>query len=294
MDQIKEAFDKVKADISSLSFELQDLKKEMLEIQNSIVYLIKIQEKLTNIQETQASTLRHITSTHNLENTTNNQTSTHNQTHNLPFQSLKHSNFNSSIGNEGVSTDRQTDRQTDNSTHFQPKINSNEQMQQNITSQQSSEIQQQPTTFQNQSTQQPPITKNPSITQQPQQPQSILISPQSSINNQEQSDPYLVLEQLDSIKKELRFKIKRLTNQEMLVLSTIYQYEDQGKVIDYSSLSQVLNLSESSIRDYITRIIAKKIPIVKEKYNNKKIIIHISPNLKKLASLNTLLSLREL
>src|SRR3989344_3094067 len=55
------------------------------------------------------------------------------------------------------------------------------------------------------------------------------------------------LNSLDVIKKELRTKIKKLTNQEMLVFSTIYQLEEEGFIVDYSLLAQKLTLTESSI-----------------------------------------------
>ena len=99
---------------------------------------------------------------------------------------------------------------------------------------------------------------------------------------------------LDDLKKELRSQIKRLTNQEMAVFSSIYQLEEEGFTVDYSLLSQKLNLSESSIRDYVQRSIKKGLPIIKTKLNNKKILLAISPELRKIASLTTLLQLREL
>jgi hypothetical protein len=103
-----------------------------------------------------------------------------------------------------------------------------------------------------------------------------------------------VLTSLDSIKKDLRHKFKRLTSQEMAVFSKIYELEEQGFLVDYSLISQKFSLSESSIRDYIQKIIKKGIPIIKTKENNKKVILTIDPNLKKITSLQTLSALREL
>lgn len=103
-----------------------------------------------------------------------------------------------------------------------------------------------------------------------------------------------VLESLDSIKKELRTNFKQLTSQEMAVFSIIYNLEEQGFVVDYSLISQKLGLSESSIRDYIHKIIKKGVPLIKIKENNKKVTLSISPDLKKIASLQTILSLRNL
>ena len=103
-----------------------------------------------------------------------------------------------------------------------------------------------------------------------------------------------ILASLDSLKKEVRLKFKRLTNQEMQVFSLLYNLDDVGELVDYKILSSKLNLSESSIRDYIGKIQKKGIPILKEKLNNKRVILHISQDLKKIASLSTIIKLREL
>ena len=103
-----------------------------------------------------------------------------------------------------------------------------------------------------------------------------------------------VLESLDSIKKEIRSNFKQLTSQEMVVFSKIYALEEQGFVVDYSLISQKLGLSESSIRDYTHKIIKKGVPLVKIKENNKKVTLSISSDLKKIASLQTILALRNL
>jgi len=103
-----------------------------------------------------------------------------------------------------------------------------------------------------------------------------------------------ILDSLDNIKKEIRLKFKRLTEQEWFVFSTLYQLEEEQEFVDYKTLSQRLNLTESSIRGYVGRLIKKGIPIDKKRINNKNIQISISSNLKKIASLNTILHLRDL
>jgi biotin operon repressor len=101
------------------------------------------------------------------------------------------------------------------------------------------------------------------------------------------------LDSLDSLKKSLRLKFKRLTPQEMLVFSTLYSLEEQGfDEITYKMISNNLNLSESSIRDYVNKLSKKGIPIVKIRQNNKQIVLSISPNLKEVASLSTINQLR--
>ncbi|MFA6452722.1 MAG: hypothetical protein WCW57_04595, partial [Candidatus Pacearchaeota archaeon] len=204
-------------------------------------------------------------------NSTDKGVSTHSSTDILPFKALKGQNTQSSIGNRGVSTDRQTIRQTDTSTDF---------------TQEKAHFRDYSTHFSNQ-----PTIANIS---QNSQKEPLNFPRQTNENPSKIPNPAIVLDQLDAIKKDIRLKIKRLTNQEMLVLSSIYQLEDQGFIVDYPLLSSKLSLSESSIRDYIQRIISKGINLTKEKVNNKKIIVHIPSDFRKLASLDTLIKLREL
>ena len=107
-------------------------------------------------------------------------------------------------------------------------------------------------------------------------------------------DAARILDSLDSIKKELRLKFKRLTDQEILVFSTLYQLEEEIGFTDYKTIAQKLSLTESSIRDYIGRIIKKGIPVEKKRINNKNIQLTLSKNLKKIATLSTILQLRDL
>ena len=104
-----------------------------------------------------------------------------------------------------------------------------------------------------------------------------------------------ILDSLDALKKQIRLKFKKITNQEMAVFSTIYQLEEQNKQpTTYKETALKLGLSQSSIRDYIQRMINKGIPIKKHKINNKKLILSISPELKRVATLNTIIQLRGL
>ena len=103
-----------------------------------------------------------------------------------------------------------------------------------------------------------------------------------------------ILGTLDDLKKEVRLKFKRLTEQEMLVFSSIYQLEEQGFVVDYALLAQNLQLTEISIRDYIRKILQKQIPLIKSKESNKKVILSIPKDLKRIASLQTIAQLRNI
>ncbi len=103
-----------------------------------------------------------------------------------------------------------------------------------------------------------------------------------------------ILNTLDNVKKEIRLKFKRLTDQEITIFSTIYHLDEEFGFSDYKTLAQKLALTESSIRDYVGRLIKKGIPIEKNKVNNKNIQLSISSNLKKIAPLSTILQLRDL
>ena len=103
-----------------------------------------------------------------------------------------------------------------------------------------------------------------------------------------------ILDSLDSAKKEIRLKFKRLTDQELLVFSTLYQFDEELGYTDYKTLAKHLNLTESSIRDYVGRLIKKNIPVEKVRINNKNIHLKVSDNLKKIASLQTILHLKDL
>ncbi len=211
MDPIKEAFLKIKEDILFLKEEISQLK---LQVKNA-----------------------QITPTHNT-------LPTHQHTNTpTPFQAIpthKHRvetpyapNIDSSIGNNGVPTDKQTNRQTFQQTHFIP--------------------------------------------------------------NSDFEQASNILSSLDDIKKGIRFKFKRLTPQEMLVFSVLYGLEEQKiKEITYRTLATQIRLSESSIRDYINKLINKGIPIEKIRQNNKTIMLKISQDLKKVVTLATIQNLRSL
>jgi len=103
-----------------------------------------------------------------------------------------------------------------------------------------------------------------------------------------------MIKSLDNLKKEIHKKFKKLTEQEWLVFSTIYQFDEEKGSSDYRVLAEKLNLTESSIRDYVSRLINKGIPVDKTKLNNKNIKLNVSKSLKQIASLSTIINLRDL
>ena len=231
MDNVKEAFQKVRQDTDFLKREIYSLKRSLFETKEELIKVCEIIKQISmKAKEFNGEEL--------LNNTTdrakNQADFEFSSTPKVLFEALKGQKNPISIGNEGVSTDRQTDKQTDRQTES--------------------------------------IKKK-----------------ESSIDNAVE-----ILDSLDNIKKEIRLKFKRLTNQEILIFSTIYQLDEEIGFSNYSALSEKLKLSESSVRDYVGRLIKKGIPIEKNKINNKNIQLSISKNLKKIASLPTILQLREI
>ncbi|MDP2628598.1 MAG: hypothetical protein Q8P15_01725 [Nanoarchaeota archaeon] len=223
MDNIKEAFQKVKQDIDSLKQEFSSLYSGLTETRERMIELCEIINELNHkINLNNNSTNKEDIPTHST------QTSTVRQ----EIKGLKPYFLGISTGNQGVPTDRQTDQQTD-------KIREK--------------------------------------------------SPENSFEKATE-----ILDSLDNLKKELRLKFKRLTEQEFLVFSTIYQLEEEQGYTDYKMISNKLTLSESSVRDYVQRIIKKGISVDKKRINNKIIHLSISENIKKIAKLPTILKLRDI
>jgi len=226
MDNVKEAFQRVKQDISFLEEETAFIKKGLVETREKVAevcgLLLGFNQRIKRLEEKGIPTQER-------EKTA---TSTHPSTDSAHIKPLKDQNKPISTGNGGVPTDRQTDRQTDKPTQK---------------------------------------------------------TPENAFK-----DASALLESLDAIKKELRLKFKRLTEQEILVFSRLYQLDESKGFADYKTLSKDLNLTESSIRDYVGRLIKKGIPVDKKRINNKNIQLSISNNLKKIASLHTILELRSL
>jgi hypothetical protein len=117
----------------------------------------------------------------------------------------------------------------------------------------------------------------------------------SQTNQQTDNQPSFeeIIESIDSLKDRIKSQFLSLTKQEMEVFSTIYLLEDQGQRVDYPLVASKLKLSESSIRDYVHKMIRKGIPIIKRLEKNKKVYLSIDSNLKKVASLSSILLLRE-
>ncbi len=99
---------------------------------------------------------------------------------------------------------------------------------------------------------------------------------------------------VEKLKKALKDVFKTLTKQEFYVFSLVYQLEDELKrPITYTDLASRTNLTPNSLRDYISKLIVKKVPIIKEKINNRQILLKIAPELRNIETLDNLLKIVE-
>ena len=95
----------------------------------------------------------------------------------------------------------------------------------------------------------------------------------------------------DQFNKNLERKFLSLTKKEFLIFLTIYQLEEDHKQVTYSNIANHLNLTEGCIRSYVSELIKKGLPVVKEKINNRQAIFKVSPDFKELKLKQKLLDL---
>lgn len=97
---------------------------------------------------------------------------------------------------------------------------------------------------------------------------------------------------INNLKTDLKQKFKSLTKQEFLIFSKIYTLQEELNAVTYTDIASQTGLTENAVRDYISRLIHKGIPIIKERINNRQVILKIPQELKKIATLENLTKLK--
>jgi hypothetical protein len=112
--------------------------------------------------------------------------------------------------------------------------------------------------------------------------------------DRQQTDKIENFNDIQNLKKELNSRFLSLTEAQFRVFITIYRLEEEFKgPITYADVAKELMLSQSAIRDYVSDLILRKIPLTKHNSPNRKVYLSITKEFRNLKMLENLLSLRE-
>lgn len=110
--------------------------------------------------------------------------------------------------------------------------------------------------------------------------------------NRQQTDMQQLSVLIESMKEDLKQRFKKLSKQEFFIFSTIFSLEEQEKkAITYGEIAKAAKLSQGAVRDYVMRLFSKGIPLLKEKFNNKIVLLRVDPELKRIATLESLVKI---
>lgn len=99
---------------------------------------------------------------------------------------------------------------------------------------------------------------------------------------------------INQLKQDLEVKFRSLTDKEFLLFMTIYQLEEEkNTLVTYADLAKRLKLSQSSIRDHVSELFLKEIPIGKIKINNQKVSLFVKKELRDLNLAAKLITFRQ-
>nr|AQS28465.1 hypothetical protein [uncultured archaeon] len=92
----------------------------------------------------------------------------------------------------------------------------------------------------------------------------------------------------------LENKFRSLTDMEFSVFMTIYHLEEELGKVTYKNIANKFNLTEATVRNHITNLMNKDIPIDKERLFNKKILLYIKKDFRELNMASRLLEIRQI
>ncbi len=109
------------------------------------------------------------------------------------------------------------------------------------------------------------------------------------------SDNHFDTQDIEEIKQSLNKIFLTLTNREFKVFMAVYSLEEQhSSPTTYAELAQNLDLSASSIRDYISELMRKGAPLKKEKSRNGLAYVSVLPEFKSLNLISKLIAFRNM
>jgi predicted transcriptional regulator len=114
------------------------------------------------------------------------------------------------------------------------------------------------------------------------------------LNNAQQWSKREVLDENKPIRILIENKFRSLTDREFSVFMIIYQLEEELGKVTYKDIAMKLNLSEATVRNFITSLMNKGIPIDKERLFNKKTLFYVKKDFRDLNMASQLLELRQI
>jgi chromosome segregation ATPase len=114
---------------------------------------------------------------------------------------------------------------------------------------------------------------------------------QSTVNNHQQSTT--TEKELKSLENDFSKLFKNLTDREFSVFMAIYELEKQFNETNYSQIANRLNLTETTVRGTVNRLISKKLPVSKERLFNGKTSLSLKKDFHDLNLLGKLVRLRQ-
>ncbi len=109
------------------------------------------------------------------------------------------------------------------------------------------------------------------------------------------SGSHFQTQDIEEIKQNLNKVFLTLTNREFKVFMAVYSLEEQhNSPTTYAELAQNLDLSASSIRDYISELVRKGAPLKKEKSRNGIAYVSVLPEFKSLNLISKLIAFRNM
>lgn len=124
--------------------------------------------------------------------------------------------------------------------------------------------------------------------------EGVINDQRSTINNDQQQFPTRNnAPEGSSVDILLLHKVQSLTDREFSVFLAILELQRVQEEVTYGVLAQKLRISEPTIRGVVNALLSKKIPILKERFFNKKATLTSSPELLNLGFFQKILSLRQ-
>jgi len=95
---------------------------------------------------------------------------------------------------------------------------------------------------------------------------------------------------LPEMKEDLTNRFRSLTKQQFVVFSTIYTLEeDLKRAVTHQDIAKAAKLSQSAVRQYVSELLTKGIPLIKQKSANNQVFLSVPQEVRSLTLYEKLL-----